>query len=106
MAKNTQSDLIKRLTTFAKEAMKDNAAFSRLGQDDNSYDALALADIAKAMVQGLKDGTTPTDYATYAGPQPEGPGETSMDDYLEMPLTAEVAEAWLKLAEVARNDIS
>lgn len=102
MANTTpQSDLVKRLKTFAKEAMKDNAAFSRLGQDDNSYDALALADIAKAMVKGLKTGTTPTDYATYAGPSPDG-----MDDLLEVPLTAEVAEAWLKMAEVARNDIS
>ena len=107
MAKtNPNKDLIKRLKAFAKEAMEDNKAFSRLGQDDNSYDALALADIAKAMAEGLKTGTTPKEYATYAGPQPEGPGETSLDDYLEMPLSAEVAEAWLKLAEVARNDIS
>lgn len=101
MAKQTHSDLIKRLNAFAKEAMEDNKAYTRLGQDDNSYDALALADIAKAMVKGLKTGTTPTDYATYAGPSPDG-----MDDLLEVPLTAEVAEAWLKMAEVARNDIS
>jgi|SRR5579863_176263 len=98
---NPNADLIKRLKAFAKEAMLDNAAFSRLGQDDNSYDALALADIAKSMVQGLKDGITPTDYATYAGPSPDG-----MDDLLEKPLTAEVAEAWLKLAAEALADIS
>jgi hypothetical protein len=94
-------DLTKRLNAFAKEAMLDNAAFSRLGQDDNSYDALALANIAKAMVVGLKAGTTPADYATYAGPSPEG-----MEDLLEMPLTPEVAEAWLKMATEALSDIS
>jgi hypothetical protein len=93
-------DLIKRLKAFAKEAMLDNAAYSRLGQDDNSYDALALADIAMAMVSGLKTGTTPSDYATYAGPSPDG-----MDDLLERPLTAEVAEAWLKMATQALEDI-
>ena len=93
-------DIIKRLKAFAKEAMLDNAAYTRLGQDDNSYDALALANIAKKMAQGLKEGTTPTDYDTYAGPCPDG-----MDTLLEVPLTADVAEAWLKMAEVARNDI-
>lgn len=98
---NPNRDLIKRLKSFAKEAMLDNAAFSRLGQDDSSYDALALADIAKAMASGLKDNTTPASYATYAGPSPDG-----MDDCLEKPLTAEVAEAWLKMATVALADIS
>lgn len=101
MAKKTDSDLIKRLKAFAKEAMKDNEAYSQLGEDDNSYDALALADIAKAMAHGLKTGTTPTDYATYAGPSPEG-----MSDLLEKPLTAEVAEAWLKMAQFALGNIS
>ena len=101
MANTTpQSDLVKRLKTFAKEAMKDNAAFSRLGQDDNSYDALALANIAKKMVVGLQEGTTPTDYDSYAGPSPDG-----MDDLLEVPLTADVAEAWLKLATQALEDL-
>jgi len=94
------NDLTKRLKAFAKEAMLDNAAYTRLGQDDNSYDALALADIAKSMIAGLKAGTTPDDYATYAGPSPEG-----MQDLLERPLTAEVAEAWLKMATEALADI-
>lgn len=101
MAKHIHSDLIKRLKAFAKEAMLDNAAFSRLGQDDNSYDALALADIAKAMASGLRDGTTPEEYPGYAGPRPEG-----MDELLEGPLSADVAEAWLAKATEALADIS
>ena len=95
------SDLINRLKAFAKEAMLDSSAFSRLGEDDNSYDSLALADIAKAMASGLRSGTTPSRYATYAGPSPDG-----MEELLEQPLTVEVAEAWLQMATEALADIS
>jgi hypothetical protein len=97
-----QSDLIKRLKSFAKEAMLDNAAFSRLGQDDNSYDALALAKIARMLVSSLETGITPQPHAwpVYAGPSSDG-----MDELLEQPITADVAEAWLKMAEVALNNL-
>jgi hypothetical protein len=98
---NTKLTLTKRLTSFAKEAMRDNKAFSRIGQDDNSYDALALADIARLMVMGLEKGITPTDYPTYAGPSPDG-----MADLLEVPLSTGVAEAWLAMATEALETIA
>jgi hypothetical protein len=102
MAKKTRPnpDLIKRLQAFAKEARNVAADYARLGQDDNSYDALALAVTALAMSKGLKEGTTPF-YPTYAGPLQEG-----MEDCLEKQLTPEVAERWLGLAKQALADIS
>lgn len=103
MAKNPTMDLItKRLRSFAKEAAKDAAAYDRLGRDDDSYDAAALAVNADALIAGLKGGTTPdeSDYASYAGPDPDG-----MQDLLEKPLTPEVAEAWLKAATAALEEI-
>ncbi len=80
--------------------MAYNAAFAILGEDDNSYDALALAKIAKAMIDGLNAGVTPLEYANYAGPSPDG-----MEDLLERPLTAAIAEEWLEMAQVALDDL-
>ncbi|MFA6512543.1 MAG: hypothetical protein WCV86_05500 [Patescibacteria group bacterium] len=101
MPTNKSPAVIKRLKAFAKEAIAVSDAFSRLGEDDNACDALALANIAMTMAAGLKSGFTPSMYHIYAGPSPHG-----MDSLLKVALTPAVAEVWLEMATSALSDIS
>lgn len=86
------NDTISQFQSFIKEAYEDAAAFSRVGQDDNGYDATSLAWEAEAIASAMEANDGEQLQSLFDNSNLDGPFNSPME--------------WLNVAKERLNGIS